>query len=65
MWETWVESLGWEDPFEKRKATHSSILLVQMSEGPSPLPTWSSTAFSSWDFCSCLLRGLPASTLAS
>ena len=24
--ETWVESLGWEDPLEKRKATHSSIL---------------------------------------
>ena len=26
MWETWVQSLGWEDPQEKRKATHSSIL---------------------------------------
>ena len=24
--ETWVESLGWEDPLEKGKATHSSIL---------------------------------------
>ena len=24
--ETWVLSLGWEDPPEKRKATHSSIL---------------------------------------
>ena len=24
--ETWVRSLGWEDPLEKRKATHSSIL---------------------------------------
>ena len=23
---TWVRSLGWEDPLEKRKATHSSIL---------------------------------------
>ena len=22
----WVESLGWEDPLEKGKATHSSIL---------------------------------------
>ena len=22
----WVPSLGWEDPLEKRKATHSSIL---------------------------------------
>ena len=25
-WETWVQSLGWEDPVEKEKATHSSIL---------------------------------------
>ena len=23
---TWVQSLGWEDPLEKRMATHSSIL---------------------------------------
>ena len=26
MWETWVRSLGWEDPLAKGKATHSSIL---------------------------------------
>ena len=26
MPETWVQSLGWEDPLEKGKATHSSIL---------------------------------------
>ena len=26
MWETWVQSLGWKDPLEKGKATHSSIL---------------------------------------
>ena len=26
MWETWVWSLGWEDPLEKGKATQSSIL---------------------------------------
>jgi len=26
MWETWVRSLGWEDPLEKGKAPHSSIL---------------------------------------
>ena len=25
-WETWVRSLGWEDPLEKGKATHSGIL---------------------------------------
>ena len=22
MWETWVQSLGWEDPLEEGKATH-------------------------------------------
>ena len=27
MWETWVQSLGWEDPLEKGKATHSSMLV--------------------------------------
>ena len=27
MWDTWVRSLGWEDPLEKGKATHSSILV--------------------------------------
>jgi len=26
MWETWVQSLGWEDSLEKERATHSSIL---------------------------------------
>ena len=26
MWETWVRSLGWEDPLEKGKNTHSIIV---------------------------------------
>ena len=26
MWETWVQSLGWEDPLEKVIASHSSVL---------------------------------------
>ena len=26
MQQTWVQSLGWEDPLEKETATHSSIL---------------------------------------
>ena len=26
MWETWVQSLGWEDPLEEGTATGSSIL---------------------------------------
>ena len=31
MRETWVQSLGWEDPVEKGKATHSSILAWRLS----------------------------------
>jgi len=26
IWETWVRSLGWEDPLEKEMAIHSCIL---------------------------------------
>ena len=26
VWETWVQSLVWEDPLEECMATHSSIL---------------------------------------
>ena len=26
MWETWVQSLGWEDPLEKEKTTQHSGL---------------------------------------
>ena len=26
MWETWVQSLSWEDSLEEGKVTHSSIL---------------------------------------
>ena len=41
MWETWVQSLGWEDPLEKEMATHSSILAwrIPWIEGPGDL--WS------------------------
>ena len=36
MQETWVQPLGWEDPLEKGKATHSSILAwkIPWTEGP-------------------------------
>ena len=30
MWETWVQSLGWEDPLEKEMATHSSTLVMKI-----------------------------------
>ena len=26
MWETWVRSLGWEDPLKEGMATHPSIV---------------------------------------
>ena len=32
MQETWVQSLGWEDPVEKEMATHSSILAWEIHE---------------------------------
>ena len=31
MWETWVRSLGWEDPLEKEMATHSTTLAWKFS----------------------------------
>ena len=35
MRETWVQSVGWEDPLEKEMATHSSILVwrIPMDRG--------------------------------
>ena len=32
MLETWVRSLGWEDPLEKEMATHSSTLAWEICE---------------------------------
>ena len=39
MQETWVQSLGWEDPLEEGMATNSSILAwrIQWTEKPSGL----------------------------
>ena len=39
MWETWVKSLGGEDPLEKEIATQSSILTWEIPwiEGPGRL----------------------------
>ena len=36
-WETWVQSLGWEDPLEEGMATHSSILAWRITMDCSPL----------------------------
>ena len=42
MWETWVQTLGWEDPLEKGKAVHSSILAwrIPWTEEPGGLHPW-------------------------
>ena len=42
MWETWVQSLGWEDPLEKVMATHSSILAwrIPWTEEPGRKAPW-------------------------
>ena len=39
MQETWVRSLGWEDPLKKEMATHSSILAwrIPWTEEPGEL----------------------------
>ena len=36
MWETWVRSLGWEDPLEKGMATQSSILAWRIPQTGEP-----------------------------
>ena len=44
MQETWIQSLGWEDPLEKEMTTHSIILVwrIPWTEEPSGLQ-------SAWD----------------
>ena len=36
MRETWVQSLGWEDPLEKGMASHSSILAWRIPRTEEP-----------------------------
>ena len=42
MPETWIQSLGWEDPLEKGIATHSSILAWRIPMG---LGAWWATVY--------------------
>ena len=37
MWETWAQSLGWEDPLEKGMATHSIILTWRVPSTEDPV----------------------------
>ena len=43
MWETWVQSLGWEDALEEGMTTHSSVLAWK-SHGQRSL-----AGYSAWD----------------
>ena len=40
MQETWVQSLGWEDPLEEGMATHSSILAWRIPQTEEPGSLW-------------------------
>ena len=42
MWETWVWSLGWEDPLEEGTDTHYSVLTwrIPQTEEPVMLSPW-------------------------
>ena len=44
MWETWIRSLGQEDPLEKEMSTHSSILAwrIPWAEEPGGLQSMGS-----------------------
>ena len=41
MWETWVQSLGWEDLLEKEMAPHSSTLAWKIPWMEEPGSLWS------------------------
>ena len=44
MWETWVQSLGWEDPLEEGMAIYSSVLAwrILWTEEPGSLQSMGS-----------------------
>ena len=58
MWETWIQSPGWEDPLEKEIATHSSTLTwkIPWMEEPGRLQSMGSQ----WvgHNCATLLTGM-------
>ena len=68
MWETWVWSLGWEDPLEKRKATHSSILAGEFHGLYSPWGQqrvgydWVTSTFLTWYSINIIVYTFPISS---
>ena len=58
IWETWVRSLGWEDPLEKGMATHSSILAWRIPWTVQSMVPKSQTQLSEFHFhCPWTFRG--------
>ena len=59
--ETWVQSLGWEDPLDKGKATHSSILpwripwAVQFMQSQTVTHDWVTFTYTFKENTLCLL----------
>ena len=52
MWEIWVPSLGWEDPLEKGKGTHCSILAWRILQSMAESVTTDQSSFTftrSWE----------------
>ena len=47
--ETWVQSLGWDDPLEKEMATHSIILALEIPWTEEPGRVQSTGVKKEWD----------------
>ena len=63
MGNTWVRSLGWEDPLEEGMATHSSMLAwripwTEEPEGLQSMGSKSQTALSDFHFILCSTKRL-------
>ena len=68
MWETWVRSLGWEDPLEEEMATHFSTLAwrIPWTEEPGGLQsTGSQRVGRDWTTSPLLLPTMQADSLPS
>ena len=55
--ETWVRSLGWEDPLEKGKGIHSSILAWRIHIVCGVAKSW--TRLSDFTFTLATFHGIP------
>ena len=60
MWETQVRSLGWEDPLDRGKATHSSILAwrIPWTVARQALYPWDSPGKNTGVGCHSFVQGI-------